>query len=93
MVVARELSRDLRLFVANQPTRGVDVGSIEFIHKRIIEERDSGTPVLLVSSELDEVVALADPHCCHVPRKHYWHRSSRYASWRSRLDDGRCPSG
>ncbi|MEW6872770.1 ABC transporter ATP-binding protein [Trueperella pyogenes] len=60
VVVARELSRDLRLFVANQPTRGVDVGSIEFIHKRIIEERDSGTPVLLVSSELDEAVALAD---------------------------------
>ena len=60
VVVARELSRDLQLLVANQPTRGVDVGSIEFIHKRIIDERDSGTPVLLVSSELDEVVALAD---------------------------------
>lgn len=60
VVVARELSRDLRLLVVNQPTRGVDVGSIEFIHKRIIEERDSGTPILLVSSELDEVVALAD---------------------------------
>ena len=60
VVVARELSRDLQLLVANQPTRGVDVGSIEFIHKRIIEERDAGTPVLLVSSELDEVVALAD---------------------------------
>lgn len=60
VVVARELSRDLKLFVANQPTRGVDVGSIEFIHQRIIETRDVGTPVLLVSSELDEVVALAD---------------------------------
>lgn len=60
VVVARELSRDLRLFVASQPTRGVDVGSIEFIHKRIIEARDASTPVLLVSSELDEVVALAD---------------------------------
>ncbi|MCI7551371.1 MAG: ABC transporter ATP-binding protein [Actinomycetaceae bacterium] len=60
VVVARELSRELRLLVANQPTRGVDVGSIEFIHKRIIEERDAGTPVLLVSSELDEVVSLAD---------------------------------
>ncbi|WP_124054671.1 ABC transporter ATP-binding protein [Arcanobacterium ihumii] len=60
VVVARELSRDLRLLVVNQPTRGVDVGSIEFIHKRIIEERDAGTPILLVSSELDEVVALAD---------------------------------
>lgn len=60
VVVARELSRDLNLLIANQPTRGVDVGSIEFIHKRIVEVRDSGTPVLLVSSELDEVVALAD---------------------------------
>lgn len=60
VVVARELSRDLQLLVANQPTRGVDVGSIEFIHKRIVEVRDSGTPVLLVSSELDEVVGLAD---------------------------------
>ena len=60
VVVARELSRDLRLLVANQPTRGVDVGSIEFIHKRIVDERDAGTPVLLVSSELDEVVGLAD---------------------------------
>lgn len=60
VVVARELSRDLELLIANQPTRGVDVGSIEFIHKRIVEVRDAGTPVLLVSSELDEVVALAD---------------------------------
>lgn len=60
VVVAREIGRDLQLLVVNQPTRGVDVGSIEFIHKRIIEERDAGTPVLLVSSELDEVVALAD---------------------------------
>ncbi len=60
VVVARELSRDLRLLVAAQPTRGVDVGSIEFIHKQIIATRDSGVPVLVVSTELDEVVALAD---------------------------------
>ncbi len=60
VVVARELSRDLRLLVAAQPTRGVDVGSIEFIHKQIVAARDSGVPVLVVSSELDEVVALAD---------------------------------
>lgn len=59
-VVARELSGNLSLFIANQPTRGVDVGSIEFIHKRIIAERDKGTPVLLVSSELDEIVGLSD---------------------------------
>ncbi|WP_148571158.1 ABC transporter ATP-binding protein [Nocardioides caldifontis] len=60
VVVARELSRDLRLLVAAQPTRGVDVGSIEFIHKQVVATRDSGLPVLVVSTELDEVVALAD---------------------------------
>ncbi len=60
LVVARELSRDLSLLVAAQPTRGVDVGSIEFIHQQIVATRDSGIPVLVVSTELDEVVALAD---------------------------------
>ncbi|MFK4729919.1 ABC transporter ATP-binding protein [Agromyces mediolanus] len=60
VVLARELSRELSLLVAAQPTRGVDVGSIEFIHKRIVETRDSGVPVVVVSTELDEVVALAD---------------------------------
>jgi len=60
VVLARELSRDLRLFIAAQPTRGLDVGSIEFVHTRIIETRDAGVPVIVVSTELDEVVALAD---------------------------------
>ncbi len=60
VVIAREMSRDLRLLVVAQPTRGVDVGSIEFIHKRIIETRDAGIPVIVVSTELDEVTALAD---------------------------------
>nr|MDT0658010.1 ABC transporter ATP-binding protein [Micromonospora sp. DSM 115978] len=60
VIVAREMSRPLKLFVAAQPTRGVDVGSIEFIHRRIVHERDVGTAVLLVSSELDEVIGLAD---------------------------------
>lgn len=60
VVVARELSRDLRLLVAAQPTRGVDVGSIEFIHKQIVAARDSGVPVLVVSTELDEITALSD---------------------------------
>lgn len=60
VVVARELSRDLRLLVAAQPTRGVDVGSIEFIHKRIVATRDAGVPVVVVSTELDEAVALGD---------------------------------
>ncbi|MEN2742937.1 ABC transporter ATP-binding protein [Sinomonas halotolerans] len=60
VVMARELSRPLKLFIASQPTRGVDVGSIEFLHRRIVAERDGGTPVLIVSTELDEVHALAD---------------------------------
>jgi simple sugar transport system ATP-binding protein len=60
VVLARELSRELHLLVAAQPTRGLDVGSVEFVHTRIVEARDSGVPVLVVSTELDEVVALAD---------------------------------
>ncbi|MDO9591530.1 MAG: ABC transporter ATP-binding protein, partial [Microcella sp.] len=60
VVLARELSRDLSLLVAAQPTRGLDVGSIEFVHKRIVATRDAGIPVIVVSTELDEVAALAD---------------------------------
>jgi ABC-type uncharacterized transport system ATPase subunit len=60
VVLARELSRPLRLFVAAQPTRGLDVGSIEFVHERIVATRDAGTPVIVISTELDEVAALAD---------------------------------
>ncbi|MCR1984154.1 ABC transporter ATP-binding protein [Cellulosimicrobium cellulans] len=60
VVLAREMSRPLRLFIASQPTRGLDVGSIEFVHRRIVQERDNGTPVIIVSTELDEVLALAD---------------------------------
>ncbi|GAA2003654.1 ABC transporter ATP-binding protein [Microbacterium ulmi] len=60
VVIARELTRELRLLIASQPTRGVDVGSIEFIHKRIVETRDAGIPVVVISTELDEVAALAD---------------------------------
>ncbi|GAA1734908.1 ABC transporter ATP-binding protein [Luedemannella helvata] len=60
VIVAREMSRPLTLLVAAQPTRGVDVGSIEFIHKRVIAARDAGAAVLLISSELDEVISLAD---------------------------------
>jgi simple sugar transport system ATP-binding protein len=60
VVVARELSRPIRLLVAAQPTRGLDVGSIEYVHRQIIDERDRGVAVLLISSELDEILALAD---------------------------------
>jgi simple sugar transport system ATP-binding protein len=60
VVVAREMSRPLRALVASQPTRGLDVGSIEFIHKRIVDARDQGTAVVIVSTELDEIYGLAD---------------------------------
>jgi simple sugar transport system ATP-binding protein len=60
VVLARELSRELRLFVASQPTRGLDVGSIEFVHEQIVATRDSGIPVLIVATELDEATQLGD---------------------------------
>jgi simple sugar transport system ATP-binding protein len=60
VIVAREFSRPLQLIIASQPTRGLDVGSIEYIHSQIIKKRDEGTGVLLVSSELDEILALSD---------------------------------
>ncbi|MGH1366994.1 MAG: ABC transporter ATP-binding protein [Maritimibacter sp.] len=60
MVVARELERQTKLVIASQPTRGVDVGSIEYIHERLVASRDEGDGVLIVSSELDEIMGLAD---------------------------------
>ena len=60
VVIAREVSRDIKLLIVAQPTRGLDVGSIEFIHSQIVAKRDEGTAVLLVSAELDEILGLAD---------------------------------
>ncbi|HBF41731.1 MAG TPA: heme ABC transporter ATP-binding protein, partial [Anaerolineaceae bacterium] len=60
VIIARELSRPIKLLIASQPTRGLDVGSIEYIHKRIIQKRDEGCAVLLVSPELDEIMELSD---------------------------------
>ena len=60
LIVAREFSRDVKLVIASQPTRGIDVGSIEYIHKQIVGERDAGAAILIVSSELDEILALSD---------------------------------
>jgi simple sugar transport system ATP-binding protein len=60
VIAAREFSRPLELIVAAQPTRGLDVGSIEYIHGRIVQKRDEGAAVLIVSTELEEVIALAD---------------------------------
>ena len=60
VIVAREFGRDVKLVIASQPTRGLDVGSIEYIHERIVQERDRGSAILIVSTELDEVLALSD---------------------------------
>jgi len=60
VVLARELSRPVSLVIASQPTRGLDVGSIEFVHERLVQERDSGRAVVVVSTELDEIFALSD---------------------------------
>jgi simple sugar transport system ATP-binding protein len=60
VIVARELSRPIQLLIAAQPTRGLDVGSIEYIHRRLIQKRDEGCAVLLVSAELDEIMAVSD---------------------------------
>ena len=60
VIIARELSRPVKLLVASQPTRGLDVGSIEFIHHQIVDARDKGAAVLLISAELDEILSLSD---------------------------------
>jgi simple sugar transport system ATP-binding protein len=60
VIVAREFSREVQFTVASQPTRGLDVGSIEYIHEQIVKERDTGGAILIVSTELDEVMALSD---------------------------------
>ena len=59
-IAAREFSHNARLLVASQPTRGIDVGSIEFVHQQLIKQRDQGLAVLLVSAELDEILSLSD---------------------------------
>jgi general nucleoside transport system ATP-binding protein len=60
VILARELGQEHKVLIASQPTRGLDVGSIEFVHRRIVDQRDNGVAVLIVSSELDEIYALAD---------------------------------
>jgi general nucleoside transport system ATP-binding protein len=60
VIVAREFSRPIRLLIASQPTRGLDVGSIEYIHGQILQKRAEGCAVLLVSPELDEILTLSD---------------------------------
>jgi len=60
LVVAREIDRDPKILIAAQPTRGLDVGAIEYLHRRLVTERDEGRAILLVSLELDEILSLSD---------------------------------
>ena len=89
VVLARELSRELRLLVAAQPTRGLDVGSIEFVHEQIVATRDAGVPVMVVSTELDEVVALADRIAVMYRGRIVGIVAGRHPTRRARTDDGR----
>ena len=59
-MLAREIDRNPKVLIAAQPTRGLDVGAIEFVHRRLVEERDEGRAVLLVSLELEEILSLSD---------------------------------
>ncbi len=60
VVIAREVSRNPQVLIAAQPTRGLDVGAIEYVHRRLVEQRDAGKAILLISLELEEVLSLAD---------------------------------
>jgi len=60
LILARELSAEPTVLVASQPTRGVDIGAAEYIHRRLVEERDRGTAILVISEDLDEILTLAD---------------------------------
>ena len=60
MIIAREVSNDPDILIASQPTRGLDVGAIEYVHKALLEQRDKGKAVLLISFELDEIINVAD---------------------------------
>ena len=60
LIMARELSRQPKVLIAAQPTRGVDIGATEYIHQRLLEQREAGTAILLISEDLDEIRALSD---------------------------------
>ena len=66
VVAAREIARDPKVLIAAQPTRGLDVGAIEYLHRRLVEERDEGRAILLISLELEEVLSLVRPHPRHL---------------------------
>ena len=91
VVVARELSSNPKLLIAAQPTRGVDIGATEFIHQRLLEQRENGMAILLISEDLDEILELVRSDCGDVRRPHRRHRQARRShTGRDRLVDGGC---
>ena len=86
IVVAREIERNPEVLLIGQPTRGVDIGAIEFIHRQIVAMRDRGKAILLVSVELDEIRSLVRPHPRHVRRP----RSSASAARRRARTNSAC---
>ena len=94
VIIAREFSRPIKILVASQPTRGLDVGSIEYIHGRILEKRDDGCAVLLVSSELDEIMELSDRIAVMYRGKIVAiHPADEVSKRETRSADGRCNPG
>ncbi len=91
VILAREVGRKVRLLLASQPTRGLDVGSIEFVHRRIIEERDQGIAVVLVSSELDENLRALRPDSGHVRGEDHRLPAADRSGGRARPAHGRRP--
>ena len=89
VILARELGREHKVLIASQPTRGLDVGSIEFVHRRIVEQRDHGVAVIIVSSELDEIYALADRIAVMYEGKITGFRDPDVPDGRARPPDGR----
>ena len=94
VVVAREVARNPKVLIAAQPTRGLDVGAIEYVHRRLVAERDAGRAVLLVSLELDEVLSLVRPDPRHLRgRDRRRVRPRRDRGGARHRDDRRTPEG
>ena len=90
LVAAREISRDPKALIAAQPTRGLDVGAIEYLHRRLVTERDEGRAILLVSLELDEIFSLSDRILVLYEGEIVGEPRGRRVGGADRLRDGRC---
>ena len=94
LIMARELSRQPKVLIAAQPTRGVDIGATEYIHQRLLEQREAGTAILLISEDLDEIRSLSDRIAVMYEGQHHRHRRARPGHRRAdRPDDGRRADG